>query len=103
MERDTVTLLLEEYNNLRDFKQAMECGKTVMDSYITSTYHGYRFYKPDEVCKDIIKRNKELENENYELKEKLKKLLIPKEKTIDDLEKMSVREFRKWKNELKRT
>lgn len=115
MEKDTVLLSVERYNELRDFKNETEQGKT----YVITNSWGSRmnrcgysktYLTDDEVVADFDKRNSELADEVKELKNQLdkkdeecKKKQEPKETTLEDVKNMSWFEFRKWKNGLLNT
>jgi hypothetical protein len=89
MEKDTVLLDVEKYNELRDFKKQMQEGKTLV---ITDTRWTYRkeFVTESEAVKEIA-------NDNAILQKEIERLTTPKEITINDLKKMSYWEFRKWR------
>ncbi len=92
MEKDTVLLDVEKYNELRDFKQKIEEGKTL--NIISSSWHYSRtFISTDEAVLRIAEINKELTTEI----ERLKNIKQPKEITLNDIRKMSYWEFRKWR------
>jgi hypothetical protein len=89
MEKDTVLLDVEKYNELRDFKQKIEEGKTIV---IISGWNYYRkdFITTEKALEEIAEANKLLQKENEELRK-------PKEITLNDIKKMSYWEFRKWR------
>lgn len=89
MEKDTVLLDVEKYNELRDFKQKIEEGKTLV---ITSGWNYYQqsFITTEKALIEIAEANKLLQKENEELRK-------PKEITLNDIKKMSYWEFRKWR------
>ena len=122
MEKDTVLLAVEKYNELRDFKKEVE--KSLKESKFAvieerwSSFGfdgGYtrKYYTESEIVLDFEKRNKELETKNKELETKNKELETknkeletkierfgikePKEITLNDIKKMSYWEFRKWR------
>jgi len=81
MEKDTVLLDVEKYNELRDFKQKIEEGKTL--NIISSSWHySHRFISTDEAVLRIGEINKELSAEIEKLQ---------------NIKKMSYWEFRKWR------
>ena len=92
MEKDTVLLAVEKYNELRDFKQKIEEGKTIV---IVSgwNYYNKEFITTEEAVEQIAKANKLLKKENEDLRNTNK----PKEITLNDIKKMSYWEFRKWR------
>jgi hypothetical protein len=89
MEKDTVLLDVDKYNELRDFKEQMQAGKTLL---IIDTRWTFRkeFVTESEAVKVIA-------NDNAILQKEIKRLTAPKEITINDLKKMSYWEFRKWR------
>ncbi len=108
MEKDTVLLAVEKYNELRDFKKEVEESlKESKFAVIEERWGGLGFgggytkmyYTESEIVLDFEKRNKELETKNKELETKIEKFGIkePKEVSINDLKKMSYWEFRKWR------
>jgi FtsZ-binding cell division protein ZapB len=80
----TVTISLQEYNDLRDFKKEVEKGKCVV---VVETFGRYcftkiettRYYTTSQVVSEIKKVNTRLDNKISSLQEK-----------IDDLEKENV-------------
>jgi|GEM_PF-3057827 len=113
MEKDTVLLSVEKYNELRDFKKETEEARTEGKSYvITESWGGWisgsgyskKYFTDNEIVEDFDKRNKALADEIKELKSQLekkdeecKKKHEPKEMTLEDVKNMSWREFKKWK------
>ena len=107
MEKDTVLLAVEKYNELRDFKKEVEESRkeskfaVIEERWVGMFGGGYtrKYYTENEAIFDFEKRNKELEAKNKELEAKFEKLGIkePKEISINDLKKMSYWEFRKWR------
>ena len=95
MEKDTVLLAVEKYNELRDFKKEVEESLkeskfAVIEGGSSLFSNGYsiKYYTENEAVLDFETRNKELEAKNKELKAK-----------INELKKMSYWEvFRKWRN-----
>jgi len=89
MEKDTVLLDVEKYNELRDFKQKIEEGKTLV---IISGWNFYRkdFITTEKALEEIAAENKLLQKENEELRKS-------KEIKLNDIKKMSYWEFRKWR------
>ena len=62
MEKDTVLLAVEKYNELRDFQKEVKSGKVF--SFYRSGYLGGEtkfFFTKDEVVKEFEAKNKELE------------------------------------------
>jgi len=106
MEANTVVLSLNEYNALRDFKTNLEKGNIYR-------YIGYRqvssyasmevtcFVTSDEAVKEASEANEKLTEEISKLTNRINELERPpvsKEKSIEEIRKMSMWEFRKWKN-----
>jgi hypothetical protein len=89
MEKDTVLLAVEKYNELRDFKQKMEEGKTLVIIDHRWTY-SKKFVTESEAVKIVVQ-------DNEVLQKKLDELTAPKEITLNDIKKMSYWEFRKWR------
>jgi hypothetical protein len=98
MEKDTVLLAVEKYNELRDFKKEVEESwkeskfAVIEERWVGFIGGGYtrKYYTENEAVLDFETRNKELEAkiEKHGVKE-------PKEISINDLKKMSYWEFRK--------
>ena len=114
MEKDTVLLAVEKYNELRDFKKEVEESRkeskfaVIEERWGGMFGSGYtlKYYTENEAVLDFEKRNKELEAKNREFEAKNKELEAkiekfgikePKEISINDLKKMSYWEFRKWR------
>lgn len=110
MEKNTVLLSLERYNELRDFETNIAKNNTL----ILESWKGYdlrKFVSTDSLLKAAVeesnKFHKEFEKLEMELKltkQELEKAckLIPKiedkkEITIEDIKKMSYWEFKRWK------
>ncbi len=88
MEKNTVLLDVEKYNELRDFKQNIEESKTL--TVINSLYsYSSTFISTDEAVSKIGEANKKLYNENRRLQQN--------EITVNNIKKMSYWEFRKWR------
>ena len=93
MEKDIVTLSLEEYNRLRDFEKEIKSGKTLY-------FHSY-FYGSDI---QFITTNEAIEilnNENKELRRGLNALRISnatkRNEYFSKIKRMSIWQFFKWK------
>lgn len=110
MEKNTVLLSLERYNELRDFETNIKENNTL----ILESWRGYelrKFVSTDSLLKASVeeanKFHKEFEKLELELKATKQELetiskLIPKTKdkkeiTIEDIKKMSYWEFKRWK------
>lgn len=99
MQKDTVLLDVEKYNELRDFKQKIEGGKTIV---IVSgwKYYDKKFITTEKAIELIADANKLLQKENELLQKENKELRNannPKEKSLSEVKKMSYWEFRKWR------
>jgi hypothetical protein len=114
MTNNTVTLDLEKYNKLRDFKKSIEAGEVcvIINSNIFTKEMGeWKFYKADKLDKIIVEENKKLSialnyarNSNVKLLQQIAnkdKPEPPKEPTIDEIKQMSYWEFLKWKKSQK--
>jgi hypothetical protein len=89
MEKDTVLLDVEKYNELRDFKQKIEEGKTLVIA-LGWNYYRQEFITTEKAVEEIAAANKLLKKEIEELRK-------PKEIILNDIKKMSYWEFRKWR------
>lgn len=101
MEKDTVLLAVDKYNELRDFKKEIEKGNT---AYGYSGYSTKTFVTSDEAVKSVLKLNEDLNKQLEYYKEHTRKLQDelkgenkPKEISIEEIKKMSTWQFRKWK------
>lgn len=70
MEKDTVILSLDKYNELRDFKQSVLNGEVYC--VWTTTNRECRFYTKDKVIKDTVEINDRLDRDNIDLRRDLK-------------------------------
>lgn len=110
METNTVILSLFEYNALRDFRENLENGKTyIINGYQnTNSWCGYTptstYVTSDVAVEQIAAKNDELFSEVGRLKAEIYELKHPtkKETNIEDIKKMSVIKFIKWKKSLKK-
>jgi len=94
MQENTVLLNVEKYNRLRDFYIGIKEDKFVgIDSYDGSVYYP----KEKHIIKTLDDRIKSLEKELIGYKHPVKS----KTKTIDDVKKMSLWQFLKWRNKNK--
>ena len=97
MEKDTVLLDVFKYNELRDFKQKIEEGKTMV---IVSGYHYHRkeFLTTEKAVEEIAEANRLLQKENeaniFLLSQSVHRSITK------DIKKMSYWEFRKWRKAL---
>ena len=88
MEKGTVTIDVNHYNELRDFKKTIEDGKC----FVRGLGGGYDVYFTDEIIKSVTSANKQLREQNEQLKGQ-----IIHGVNMDYLAHMSCREFRRWK------
>lgn len=89
MEKNTVTLDLKEYNELRDLEKAINANNFIcLDNY----YNVYRGLNESEVVDILQKKLADVNKELYALK-------YPKEEetTIKDLRQMGLFALIKWK------
>jgi hypothetical protein len=96
MEKDTVLLNVETYNELRDFKKEIEDGYTYR-VYIGMWGSSLRFIGTDEALEEMGQKLEEKQKEINELKKLSKKEPSKKEPSIDEIKSMSWWKFRKWK------
>ncbi|WP_159522919.1 hypothetical protein [Sunxiuqinia indica] len=101
MDKNTVLLSVEDYNALRDFKKEITDGNVLVEYYSFGfgVSSRTRYYTNDEVAKELHKKNDNLKNKIKDLENRIKDLENPKPKetTIDEIKKMSVWQFLKWK------
>ena len=110
MEKNTVLLDIDEYNSLRDLRTALFEGKTVgiYGGWITKDIvPQLYFYTDDEVVKEIADSNKDLRDRNKDLKDIISRYehqidaLVNRNtellRTVADIKKMSVRQFKRWR------
>lgn len=104
MEKNTVVLNVERYNELYDLEKATKAGKRLKLEthyrYGTSSYTYY--YTDDEIAKELRDKCEKLEGENKKLEEELKRVekKIPTpmaEMTIENIKQMNYWQFKKWK------
>jgi ribosomal protein L9 len=100
MDKNTVVLDLEEYNKLRDFKEGIEKGNS-FTVYWGSGYAGYKYkvVTTDEVVKQIMEANNNINKEKNNLIQQLYNCQHPESKvfTVEDIKKMSIWKFLKWR------
>lgn len=104
MEANTVILSLSEYNSLRDFRENQKKNKTcLIVGYDPQLWCGYTprytYITSDMAVEQIAKKNTELLDEVVKLKNKIYELENPqrKEPTLEDIKKMSIWKFMKWR------
>jgi predicted RND superfamily exporter protein len=96
MDKNTVLLNLNDYNELRDFKTSIENGEflVAISSYkngVDFYNHKFKLYTKEEAIKTLTNANNKLIDEIKEF------LNSPSYIELDKLRKMSYWEFRKWK------
>lgn len=104
MEKDTVILSLEKYNELRDFKRNVEEGKVVsfMSYNPFNDYWSKRcFLTENEALKKVQEINQDLKKQLTIFKNRTEKLIEnenkPKELSIAEIKNMSYWQLIKWK------
>lgn len=100
MEKDTVIITVEKYNELRDFQKEVKSGKIFSFSrYFFSSIETNYFFTESQMVEKFETRIKELEIINKELQTKIE-IFWEKEQKIslnNSLKKMSYWQFRKWR------
>jgi len=99
MEKNTVVIPLEDYNELRDFKTKVLKGDGY---YVSDTYHMCgqypgQFYSQVEIAKFLVDENKQLKGEDSKLRKRISDLKTEFSDVESKLKKMSLWEFFKWK------
>ena len=91
MEKNTINLSVEDYNEMRDFNEALKKNNAV------SVFWGWNGLKNVIYTKD--EALKHLTETNVKLKLKIDELRSPekKQRSFDELKEMSWWQFRKWK------
>lgn len=91
MEKNTIILSVEDYNEMRDFNENVKANNAVSVFWNWNKYQT-RMYTQNEAVIEIAKANESL-------KEKIEELKNPdkKQPSIDEIKAMSWRKFRKWK------
>jgi hypothetical protein len=104
MEKNTVLLDIQEYNQLRDFQKSIQDGKTYYLSYTSGTggYQyttNYTFFTKEQVVELYEKQIEKLHKQLDEQRGTIVNLINPKkqEVTIEDIKKMSVFNLIIWK------
>jgi predicted class III extradiol MEMO1 family dioxygenase len=95
MEENTVLLSLEKYDRLVEAQKKVNEPRKKTVLIESAMFSHYECQTDDEATEKLANELKEAKAELAEAKAKLDKL--PKEPTIDDIKKMSWREFKKWK------
>jgi len=92
MEKDTVLLDVEKYNELRDFKQKIEEGYTLTIAS-SNFYYDRRFITTDKAVEEVVSANKELQKQIEDLRNGNQNKELP----ISEIKKMSIWQFFKWR------
>ena len=97
MRKNTVTLDIEDYNEMRDF------NNDIQENHFHHYYRGFfgreaTLYTLDDVVDDVIKCNEYVSLENKVLTRQLKEL---EDKTLNKFKEMSLWQFRNWKRKNK--
>ena len=94
MKENTINLSVKDYNEMRDFNEALKNNNAVV---VFWCWDGYKtaFYTKDEALKKLTETNVELKIKIDELKNPLKKQL-----SYNEIKKMNWWKFRKWKREI---
>lgn len=106
MEKNTVVLSLQDYNQLREFKEEMEKGNTYKlpqpyvygggNYYMGQTYPATTYITTDDAVTDLLVKNKQLSEINEELAIKNRELYNNKI-DVKALKTMTIREFLRWR------
>jgi hypothetical protein len=106
METNTVVLSLQDYNQLREFKEKMEKGNTYKlpqpytygngQWFLGQTYPATTYITTDEAVTDLLEKNKQLSEINEELTKENRELYNNKV-DIKALKTMTIREFLRWR------
>lgn len=103
MKDETVTLNIQTYNELRDFKKNIEEGNTLYEfkpAFLAKVGVAYKFMKTEKALEEIASQTEFSDSLNKDLKRDIKKLEESnkqKDELISDLKKMSYWKFRKWR------
>lgn len=91
METNTVLLAVEQYNELRDFKQKIEEGYTLAIAS-NNFYYDRRFITTDKAIEEVVNANKELQKQINDLRAGTNKKL-----SVSEIKRMSIWKFLKWR------
>jgi prefoldin subunit 5 len=104
MEKNTVLLDIERYNELYNLEKKIKEGKRlVIEIDSGSRIHEYKYYYTDEeIAKELRDHCEKLEKENEKLGEKIEEAerKIPETEqqlTVEYLKQMNYWQFKKWK------
>lgn len=103
MEKNTVCLALSEYTRLKEFEEKLSKGNTLVARNIIDpwgTQWNTSYITSDAAVKEIIGINADLIGKMNKLRIENNALKYPglRETTLEDVKKMSIREFLKWRN-----
>ena len=107
MQNNTVTIELDKYNKLRDFKKSIESGDVCKINFIkpfTDEQGEWQFFKADKLDKIILEQNKKLtialqteQNNKIEILKKFEIKIQNIEQRLEDFKKYSIWQFIKWR------
>ena len=107
MQNNTVTIELDKYNKLRDFKKSIESGDVCKINFIkpfTDEQGEWQFFKADKLDKIILEQNKKLtialqteQNNKIELLKELEIKVQNIEQSLENFKKYSIWQFIKWR------
>lgn len=90
---NTVLLTLDEYNELRDFKNSTEKGDVLEIGMIGSKVYR-KFIKTDEMIDILIRENTKNHNEHLNCTKKLQTEMYELKKRLDEFNDMSILKFK---------
>jgi len=107
MQNNIVTIELDKYNKLRDFKKSIESGDVCKINFIkpfTNEQGEWQFFKADKLDKIILEQNKKLtialqteQNNKIELFKEFEIKIQNIEQRLEDFKKYSIWQFIKWR------
>lgn len=107
METNTVVLNLNDYNQLREFKEKMEEGNTYKlpqpyvygngQYFMGQSYPSTTYITTDEVVTELLEKNKQLSAINDGLANDRNRLKFENDSINSKFAKMSIWEFMRWK------
>jgi len=107
MQNNIVTIELDKYNKLRDFKKSIESGDVCKINFIkpfTNEQGEWQFFKADKLDKIILEQNKKLtialqteQNNKIEILKKFEIKIQNIEQRLEDFKKYSIWQFIKWR------
>lgn len=100
MEKNSVMLDIDRYNELYNFKKNIENNHVIAISNVWDNGNqNTKIYTPDGMVKEIAKVNDDLKQEILDLKQEISDLKHDKEKelTITEIKNLSLWKFLKWR------